>query len=220
MRRSIKLVSAAISAAMVCGAGAANADNVAFTAGGGPGPKSGGPGCKVMYEDGAATIPWSECEGRSIDGLRSAFWDDCAMISRFLGDAKIACRFDKPSFERHYTDVAKRKAAERSAAGDPDNTAGMAMKCFSEGGAAMGGVVQAYSQRPKVIADMRNRIGTVTVRYDQKVEPNAKLAGKDLVLTVRVATGRENGIGSGCAWIAAGALAAFPELKKEFDDHQ
>jgi hypothetical protein len=200
---------------------AAGADKVAFTAGGGPGPKSGGPGCTVQYADGKATIPWSECEGRSADGLRSAFWDDCHMISAFLGDAPITCRFDKPSFDRHYADVAKLKASERSAAGDPDNTAGMAMKCFSEGGAALNSVVYEFAlNNPKVIAGIRKRVTTVTVRYDQKAEPSAALKGKELVLTVRVSAGRESGIGSGCDWMRAGAVAAFPELKKELDDHK
>ena len=37
------------------------------------------------------------------------------------------------------------------------------------------------------------------------------------MLTVRIAD--ENGIGEGCDWMKSGALAAFPELKKEFDDH-
>ena len=175
----MKLVYAVVCAATAFGVRAASADNVVFTAGSGPGPKSGGPGCTVQYADGKATIPWSECEGRSADGIRSAFWDDCHMISSFLGDAPITCRFDKPSFERHYADVAKLKASARSAAGDPDNTSGIAMKCFSEGSAAMGSVVYEFGlNNQKVIAGMRKRVTTVTVHYDQKAEPHAALKGK------------------------------------------
>ena len=206
-----KLMYVSVCAAALFGMHAARADKVALTAGDGPGPKSGGPGCKVEYADGKATILWSECEGRSADGIRSAFWDDCHMISSFLGDAAITCRFDKPSFERFYAGVAKLQASERSPMGDPDNTAGMAMKCFSEGGAALSSVVYEFGlNNQKVIAGMRKRISSVTVHYDQKAEPNAVLKGKELVLTVRVG---DDGIGSGCGWMKKGALAAFPELK-------
>ena len=214
----MKLVYGAVCAATLFGVRAASADKVVFNAGTGPGPKADGPGCTVQYADGKATIPWSECEGRSIDGFRSAFWDDCHMISQFLDDAPITCRFDKPSFERHYADVAKQKASARSGAGDPDNTAGMAMKCFSEGGAAMSSVVYEFGLHTKpVIAEMRKKVNTVTIHYDAKAEPNAALKGKELVLTVRTGDG---GIGSGCDWMRAGALTAFPALKKESDDHQ
>jgi|HubBroStandDraft_6_1064221.scaffolds.fasta_scaffold641431_2 hypothetical protein len=42
-----------------------------------------------------------------------------------------------------------------------------------------------------------------------EAEPNAALADKELVLTVRIAP--DGGIGEGCDWMKSGALAAFPE---------
>ncbi|HWU88486.1 MAG TPA: hypothetical protein VN253_14465 [Kofleriaceae bacterium] len=215
---STRFIRAAIAAALSLVPHASRAEN--WTAGDGPGPT--GRGCRVDYDDGKASIAWRECEGRSADGIRSSFWDDCGAISRFLGDAKLSCRYDKPSFERHYAAVAKRSATLRSAAGDPANTAGMALKCWSDAGAAMGSVVEQFGTRRngRIIAEIRSKVKTITVRYDEKTEPGAVLRGSELVLTVRTATERDSGIGSGCGWIAPGALAAFPELKKEFDDHR
>ncbi len=79
-------------------------------------------------------------------------------------------------------------------------------------------VYEVGSNNQKVIAGMRKGVTTVTVHYDQKAEPNAALKGKELVLTVRIAA--DGGIGEGCDWMKSRALAAFPELKKEFDDHK
>jgi len=202
-------------------AASARADVVNWTAGDGPGPNPNGrESCKVDY-DGKATIAWRECEGVSPGGLRSSFWSDCGAISHFLGDAKLACRYDKPSFQKHYDDVAKLKASDRSAAGDPANTAGMALKCFSDEGAAMSSVFYTFadSRKGKTMAEIRSKLKTITVHYDDKVDPNAALHGSELVLTVRTESKNGDGIGSGCGWITDGVLRAFPELKKEYDDH-
>jgi hypothetical protein len=219
---------------------ASSAADPAWTAGGGSGPTPSGT-CAVEYDEGRASVAWSECEGISAGGLRSGLYSSCEQLNSFL-EAEISCRYDKPSFEAHYSQLAKEKAEVRRSGGAPDSTCAVAIGCFSDYSAAVGSIVSSYLKEgkdQKALKEFQGRIKLVTCKYidgkdkkvekSQSVEPFVEVKGSELILHVRtdLYVGARSdlrtdasGVGHGCDWIKEGVLSNFKALKKVVDDHR